>query len=48
VSASKRINIVKAYLNGVTMSDIAELFKVSFHEVVNTVHAYKVKGVRWA
>lgn len=47
MNTSQKRAIVRAYDQGMTLTNIAKLFKSSFHETVNIVHDYKCKGVRY-
>jgi transposase len=44
---SQKRAIVRAYDQGMTLSNIAKLFKSSYQSVVSIVHDYKCKGVRY-
>ena len=44
---SQKRAVVRAYNQGMTLSNIAKLFKSSYQQTVNIVHDYKCKGVRY-
>lgn len=44
---SKKRAIVRAYDQGMSLPDVAALFKVSYHTIVNIVHLNKCKGVKY-
>ena len=44
---SQKRAVVRAYDQGMTLPSIAKLFSTSYQLVVNIVHDYKCKGVRY-
>lgn len=44
---SQKRGIVRAYIQGMSLPAIAQLFGSSYHSTINIVHNYLVKGVRY-